>query len=97
MNKYVKISIAVLCFFSQELFSQPTISSSIDAVDLVCPDQMVEYKVSYPTGTRQCSVTWSFESGSGHYLSGYSSTSNPTRVTWDETKPNKVKISVAVN
>lgn len=98
MKKSIKCSFTLgFLIASYQLYSQPTISSSIGNQVLVCPGAVVEYKVSYPTGSKQCSVTWRFENGSGNYALGYNANSNPTRVMWDDQKPNKVKIKVDVN
>jgi hypothetical protein len=94
-----KLLLFIIIFPGSVLYAQqPTITSNISALQLVCPGSSVDYTINYPTNYIGCQVNWTIKSGEGNFAtgSGFSSTSNPTRITWQDSKPNKVEVEVTV-
>jgi hypothetical protein len=96
-----KFTIAFLSFsFACQLqmyAQQPTITSDA-GTGLVCIGLPVQYRVDYPTGKTQCgNVQWTIKNSLGNFTSGFTSSTNPTKIIWSEQQPNIVEVEVVVN
>lgn len=96
MKTIIKVVVVLLLPPFQQLYSQPTISSDLSSLELVCPGTTVKYQVNYPIGLSQCQVTWTIKDGSESFKDRTNVNSNPIFISWTDQNPNKVKMEVVV-